>query len=160
MVIALGGTLQRSHLHVANVLNVVVHTSASDKGAIDAAAAYSASPAQKNARIVIGDTLTLEINVAWYAGQSLITGKPGKVSGSGGGGGGGSLFSLLFGVFVGAGLCYLWVNGTEALPKSIKTFVVSRIPGKNVPVLPRYNGFGYSSNGTGSDGFSSVPKKD
>jgi hypothetical protein len=83
MVIALGGTLQRSHLHVANVLNVVVHTSASDKGAIDAAAAYSASPAKKNARIVIGDTLTLEINVAWYAGQSLVTGKPGKVSSRG-----------------------------------------------------------------------------
>jgi hypothetical protein len=156
MVIALGGTLQRSHLHVANVLNVVVHTSESERGAIDAAAAYSASPAKKNTRIVIGDQMTLEINVAWYDGNSLVVGKYRDVSD----GGGGSLFTWLFGVLVGAGLCYAWLSGTAGLPKSIRRFVVSRLPGKEASVLPKYNGLGYGANASGSNGFNGVPKKD
>jgi hypothetical protein len=157
LVVALGGTLQRSHLHVANVLNFILHTSESEKGVIDAAAAYSVSPATKNQRIVIGDKLTLQLNVGWYAGDVLHQASVSKSSSGGGGG----FFTWLFGVLVGAGICYVWLSGTDGLPKSIRTFVVSRLPGKESAVLPKYNGYAFTGAASSNDVFSGgLPKKD
>ena len=94
LVVALSGTLQLSHVHVAHRLNFVLHTapmarylpkqdqdppkigslddaSSIQLGTITSAAAYSVSAVMQNTRLVIGDTLTLHVHPRWYTGSLL-----------------------------------------------------------------------------------------
>jgi hypothetical protein len=136
LMIALAGALQRSHLHVGNRLNVVLHTAKKGSkggGNIESAGAYSVAPASNNARIVIGDDLTFAMDVRWYEGLELPKGKGQVASGSGGGG----FLTWLFGVLVGVGVCLGW------------RWVIGRRSGQSV--LPKYNGYGYGA-GTSQTG--------
>jgi len=140
LIIGLAGQLQRSHLHVANNLNVIVHTGAAPApknkkpslrqvGAVDSATGYSVSPLTRNTRIVIGDELTFEFAVKWFEGQAVVAGSSSN--------GGGVFMPMLFGAIVGFVVCYVLVRGME-LPKSLE-----RIMGSRSDVLPKYNGYGY-----------------
>jgi hypothetical protein len=101
-------------------------------GKIEAAAAYSVAPAERNTRIVIGDELTFVLDVRWYSGLML------PVSGASGSGIG-WLLQVLFGAVVGFGVCYVWVRGFGDRRQS---------------VLPKYNGYGYGiSSSHGGNGF-------
>jgi hypothetical protein len=145
--LALAGTLQLSHLHVGNEMNVLVHTArpknggSKTRGLVDSAAAYSVSAATRNTRVIIGDDLTFVFRVGWYDGTAL----PGArgASGSGGGGGGGTFFACLVSAAVGAGLCYLWLRGMD-VPKSMRAGLgVDHIGMRRETGLPKYNGYGY-----------------
>jgi len=126
LVIALAGELQRSHLHVGNEVNVVVHTDAERR--IEAAAAYSVAPTKRNVRIVIGDDLTFQFDVRWYDGETL----PRKINGNGGG----LLLPLLFGLIVGFGVCYVWIRGFKGVE-------LGRVFKGRGGELPKYNGYAY-----------------
>jgi len=146
LVFALSGTLQKSHLHVANQMNVVLHTSAGPieknakgNGAIDSAVAYSVSPETVNQRIVIGDELTFRMHVNWYTGTKLPNAAASNPSSGRGMG------MLLFGVMIGALLCYVLLRGLQ-MPSAVKGF-----GGGRKEVLPKYNGYGY---GVGMNGHS------
>jgi hypothetical protein len=153
LVLALAGTLQRSHLHVGNQMNIVLHTSlvssapvsrgrgaarsttrkGGSDGKIEAAAAYSVASAERNTRIVIGDTLTFVLDVRWYGDLAL------PLPSSKGGSAAGWLVEVLFGAMVGFGVCYVWVRGFGDRRKS---------------VLPKYNGYAYGvGGGQGGNGF-------
>lgn len=77
LVINLAGKLEKSHLHISTVLNVIFHTSEQYSGSeeapgvIDSATAYSISPLTSSTRIIIGDALPLRFFIRWYAGISL-----------------------------------------------------------------------------------------
>ena len=75
-VFALTGTLQLSHLHISNNLNVLLHAAprATLPGVIDSATAYSVSPNTRNTRTVIGDALPLRMSVRWYPTTNLPSG--------------------------------------------------------------------------------------
>jgi hypothetical protein len=156
MVVALGGTLQRSHLHVANVLNMLLHTNGVEKGVIDAAAAYSVSPATRNQRIVIGDKLTFELAVGWYEGDNL----PGTAAFSSGES---SSWSRLFFQIIGVVMIFVAINLTKThAPEFWKKHVTSRLPSRKDTVLPKYNGYGFDARSNGGEGFSTgmIPKKE
>ncbi|KAL7269028.1 hypothetical protein RUND412_008325 [Rhizina undulata] len=69
---AIAGKLEKSHLHVAPNLNLLLHlaprTSPESPLSIDSGVSYSTSPLQASslARIVIGDPLPLRFRVRWY----------------------------------------------------------------------------------------------
>ncbi|KAK8243316.1 hypothetical protein IWZ00DRAFT_513229 [Phyllosticta capitalensis] len=133
LVIALTGTLQLSHLHVASTLNVLLHTAAatapSSSKQIDvvndkqilAAAAYSTTQrAPPPSRIVIGDALPLQFRVRWYDGPSPPLGS--SSSSSSGGGGCCSPSAVLFYCALSAGaavaVSFAWWRGVE-MPRRI-----------------------------------------
>ena len=76
LVVGLAGTLQLSHLHVGNSLNLLLH--AADRkispGAVDAATSYSISSHSRNVKVTIGDPLTLVFSVRWYPSTTLPPG--------------------------------------------------------------------------------------
>ncbi|KAF2673428.1 hypothetical protein BT63DRAFT_421579 [Microthyrium microscopicum] len=141
LVMALAGTLQRSHLHVATELNLLVHTGGvlkqgkkglvGTKGAIEAAAAYSVRPLVKNTRIVIGDEVTLQFNVHWYEGPALANGSSAS--------GVGALIKLWLLVGVVVGILFVYFIAT----KHPKNSFIGRMLPRNEDVLPKYNGYGY-----------------
>lgn len=155
MVVGLAGQLQSSHLHVANRLNVVIHTGSPATGAakskmktllgtVDSASAYSTSPMTRNARIIIGDELTFEFVVKWFQGPTL----GGDLSGRGS-----TFLPIVFGAIIGFGACWIMVRGVK-LPKSLDRRVGSRSE-----VLPKYNGYGYGIASSGSGSSNGVVRK-
>jgi hypothetical protein len=124
LVFALAGALQKSHLHVAPVLNVAVHhrpalagRNGRDKGGtVEAAGAYSASPARWGKRVVIGDELPLELRVRWFPADGLPPGGAGGSAGQGyaapgGGWGVGFWWELAWMMGIGYVVCYLQIRG-------------------------------------------------
>ncbi|KAK0650887.1 hypothetical protein DIS24_g6333 [Lasiodiplodia hormozganensis] len=137
LIVALTGTLQLSHLHISNHLNVLVHAApkAIAPGTIDAAAAYSVSHASKNTKIVIGDTLSLKLSVRWYPSPTLPSGWAGV--------GGHVYMSTVVYCMLSAGaataVCFAWFRGVE-LPRRLKRYGKDRAIG--VESQRGYNGYG------------------
>ncbi|KAF1813242.1 hypothetical protein P152DRAFT_513504 [Eremomyces bilateralis CBS 781.70] len=137
LLVALTGTLQLSHLHVSNHLNLIVHTAhgalspstspppntntpqrrkGAKDGLITAATAYSSPPFphtdSSNAKLVIGDELTLRFTVRWYGGALPVDGASGtRVSWAG------CLYYLAVGAGFGGGVVFAWLRrGKRAGP--------------------------------------------
>ncbi|KAI9843220.1 MAG: hypothetical protein M1838_002733 [Thelocarpon superellum] len=126
MIFALTGTLQVSHLHVSNNLNLLLHAAprATEPGVIDSATAYSVSHNTRNTRIIIGDALALRMSVRWYPTANLPSGWTGV---------GGHLYmsTLVY--------CALCIGGTFAaclayfraveLPRKLRRYGAERLNG-------------------------------
>ncbi|EON68208.1 hypothetical protein W97_07466 [Coniosporium apollinis CBS 100218] len=145
LIIALGGILQSSHIHVANNLNVLLHAAplALAPGTIEAATAYSVHTLTQHTRIVIGDSLPLRLSVRWYPTTALPSGWTGY---------GGHLYlSTLFycGCSAGAAtlICIAYFRGVE-LPRRLRSYGKERAFGSEGG---RYGGYGYGvANGNGN----------
>lgn len=147
MVVALAGTLQLSHLHIASTLNVLVHAAPKSvaPGTIAAATAYSIAR-EEPARVVIGDSLPLQFSVRWYPNTSLPSGWTGV--------GGHLTFSTVVYCLISAGasaaICLAYFRGIE-LPRRLKSHGKDRLGGVERGALGGYgiaNG-GYSGYGYG-----------
>lgn len=151
MVIALSGTLQLSHLHVSNTLNVLLHAvpKSISPGTIAAATAYSISR-EPPSRIVIGDPLPLRFSVRWYPNTQLPSGWAGY--------GGHITFSTmvycLLSALTATALCIAYYRGV-VLPQRLRSHGKERLGGIERGGL---GGYGISSmNGYGPYG---VGKRD
>jgi hypothetical protein len=146
MVVALAGTLQLSHLHVATSMNVLVHAAPKSvsPGTIAAATAYSISR-EPPTRIVIGDPLPLKFSVRWYPTTQLPSGWTGV--------GGHLTFSTLvycmLSALASAAVCVTYFRGVE-LPRRLKSHGKDRLGGMERGGLGGYglgasggNGYGY-----------------
>lgn len=148
LIIALTGTLQLSHLHISNHLNVLLHAApkATAPGTIDAAIAYSVSHATRNTKIVIGDALPLRLSVRWYPSPVLPSGWAGV--------GGHVYMSTVVYCMLSAGaataVCFAWFRGVE-LPRRLKSHGKDRAIG--VESARGYNGYGYGGGGGGGYGY-------
>jgi hypothetical protein len=161
LIVALSGTLQLSHLHVANELNLLVHTDPvpKAKGRIDSAAAYSISVGTKQTKIIIGDSLPLTFHVRWYKSSYL------PLSTSAHHGFWSTLSYCIFAAGASAAICIAYFRGIE-LPRRLKFHGRDAIGGRNGE-LPKYNGYGYGvgtpppgfGNGNGF-GFAGTGKRD
>jgi hypothetical protein len=160
LIVALTGTLQRSHLHVSSQLNVLLHAgnvANSGPGSIDAATAYSVARGAEHAstRIVPGESLPLKLSVRWYPGTQLPSGWTGV--------GGHVYLSTLMYCLASAGtaaaLCIAWYRGF-VLPRRLKAYAVQRLGG-GLPMTengngahPRFGGgYGYGLPTSGGYGF-------
>ena len=119
LIIALAGTLQLSHLHVGNNLNLLIHAvpKSISAGKIDAATAYSISPHTHNSRVTIGDSLSLAFSVRWYPGTTLPQGWAGY---------GGHLYKSTFlycllSALASAAICVAYFRGVD-LPRRLKRY--------------------------------------
>lgn len=126
LIVALAGTLQLSHLHVGNNLNLLVHAAPKSvsPGTIDAASAYSTSPHIKNSKITIGDSLTLHFSVRWYPGTTLPPGWSGY---------GGHLYKSTFlycllSAGASAAVCVAYFRGVE-LPRRLRRYARDKMNG-------------------------------
>ncbi|KAF2796652.1 hypothetical protein K505DRAFT_323112 [Melanomma pulvis-pyrius CBS 109.77] len=152
LIIALAGTLQLSHLHVGNSLNLLVHAApkSMSPGTIDAAAAYSISPHIKNSKITIGDSLTLQFSVRWYPGTTLPPGWSGY---------GGHLYKSTFlycllSAGASAAVCVAYFRGVE-LPRRLRRYARDKMGAGGAGRFVGGGGGGYGlpvSNG-GSNGW-------
>ncbi|KAF2801386.1 uncharacterized protein BDZ99DRAFT_469711 [Mytilinidion resinicola] len=147
LIMALAGTLQLSHLHISNALNLLVHAApkAIAPGTIDAAAAYSVSAHTRQARVSIGDPLTLQFSVRWYPGTVLPSGWRGM---------GGHLYTstivyCLLSAGASAAICVAYFRGVE-LPRRLRRYARDKAyggggGGYGLPVSNGggYNGYGY-----------------
>ncbi|KAL1641306.1 hypothetical protein SLS58_006208 [Diplodia intermedia] len=147
LIVALTGTLQLSHLHISNHLNMLLHAAPKSvaPGTIDAAAAYSVSHASKNTKIVIGDSLSLKLSVRWYPSPVLPSGWAGV--------GGHVYMSTVVYCMLSAGaataVCFAWFRGVE-LPRRLKRYGKDRAIG--VESQRGYNGYGLGGGGYGYGG--------
>jgi hypothetical protein len=154
---ALSGTLQLSHVHIANELNLLLHTDTSPalKNKIDSAAAYSISPSTKNTKLIIGDPITMTFHVRWYQGSYLPTNNLKGYHGFWS-----TLSYCLFAAGASAALCIVYFRGID-LPRRLRFHGTQRLGGVRDPGLPKYNGYGYgvgqvphaNGNGYGGGGF-------
>ncbi|KAF2261522.1 hypothetical protein CC78DRAFT_521690 [Lojkania enalia] len=153
LIIALAGTLQLSHLHIGNHLNLLVHAAPKSvsPGTVDAASAYSVSSHTRNIRVSIGDALPLQFSVRWYPSTTLPPGWSGY---------GGHVYKSTFlYCFLSAGasaaICVAYFRGVE-LPRRLKRYARDKVPGS------RYGGYGLPvANGGGYGGYGyGVGKKD
>ncbi|KXT07557.1 hypothetical protein AC578_10190 [Pseudocercospora eumusae] len=125
LILALAGTLQLSHLHVATHMNVLVHAvpKSVEPGTIAAAIAYSISR-DPPTRIVIGDSLPLQFSVRWYPNTLLPSGWRGV--------GGHLTFSTMVYCLISAGasaaICLAYFRGVE-LPRRLKSHGKDRLGG-------------------------------
>lgn len=158
LIIALAGTLQLSHLHISNHLNLLVHAAPKSiaPGTIDAAAAYSISAHTKQTRISIGDSLSLHFSVRWYPSTSLPSGWSGV--------GGHVYTSTLVYCALSAGaataVCVAYFRGVE-LPRRLRRYARDKTFGGGGGEA-RFGGYGYrlpQSNGYGGYGYG-IGKKD
>lgn len=147
LVVALAGTLQLSHLHVGNDLNLLVHAKpkSEDPGTIDAATAYSIASHARNARVTIGDSLSLHFSVRWYPSTTLPPGWSGY---------GGHLYKSTFlycllSAGASAAICVAYFRGVE-LPRRLKRYATDRVGRGGGYGLPVANG---RSNGYGGYGY-------
>ncbi|KAF2196474.1 hypothetical protein GQ43DRAFT_405059 [Delitschia confertaspora ATCC 74209] len=150
MIIALAGTLQLSHLHVSNQLNLLVHAKPRSvtPGTIDAAAAYSVSAHTKQTRVSIGDSLTLRFSVRWYPSTTL----PPGWSGMGGHVYMSTLVYCLLSAGAAAAVCIAYFRGIE-LPRRLRRYArdkvgsgmgMGRNGGYGLPTVSEgYTGYGY-----------------
>ncbi|PSN69161.1 hypothetical protein BS50DRAFT_334046 [Corynespora cassiicola Philippines] len=150
LIIALAGTLQYSHLHVGNYLNLLVHAAPKSvaPGTIDAATAYSISSHIRNTKITIGDSLPLSFSVRWYPSTTLPPGWRGY---------GGHIYTSTFVYCIlsagaSAAICVAYFRGVE-LPRRLKRYARDKVQGGrfagNGYGLPVANGGGYGYNGYG-----------
>jgi hypothetical protein len=144
LIIALAGTLQLSHLHIGNYLNLLVHAAPKSvsPGTIDAAAAYSISAHSRNTKVTIGDSLPLQFSVRWYPSTTLPpgwTGYGGHVYMS-------TLIYCLLSAGASAAICVAYFRGVE-LPRRLRRYARDKV-GQG-----RFGGGGYglptSANGVG-----------
>lgn len=114
------------------------------KGVIDAGTAYSVShlAEDKNVRVVIGDSLTLQLSVRWYPTTKL----PGGWRGYGGHIYASTLIYIFLAFCAGAGVAIVYFRGVD-LPKRLKSYGENRFGGAGQE-LPRYSGYGYGVGGT------------
>lgn len=140
LIVALSGTLQLSHLHVGNNLNLLVHQGA-EKGSVDAATAYSVSTHSRNTKITIGDALPLSFSVRWYPATTL----PPGWSGYGGHIYTSTLLYCLLSAGASAAVCVAWFRGVD-LPRRLRRYTTERM-----------NGGGGRFGGTGSGGTYGLP---
>lgn len=151
LIIALAGTLQLSHLHISNHLNMLVHAAPKSiaPGTIDAAAAYSVSAHTRQARVSIGDSLTLQFSVRWYPSTTL----PPGWSGMGGHIYTSTLVYCLLSAGAAAAICVAYFRGVE-LPRRLKRYARDKAfrggndgrfggYGYSLPTANGYNGYGY-----------------
>lgn len=126
LIIALAGTLQLSHLHVGNYLNLLVHAAPKSvsPGTIDAAAAYSISSHTRNTKITIGDTLPLQFSVRWYPSTTL----PPGWSGYGGHVYKSTFLYCLLSAGASAAICIAYFRGVE-LPRRLKRYARDKVQG-------------------------------
>ncbi|KAF2662652.1 hypothetical protein K491DRAFT_686531 [Lophiostoma macrostomum CBS 122681] len=124
LIIALAGTLQLSHLHVGNSLNLLVHATSAPKGGVDAATAYSISAHTRNTKVTIGDALPLQFSVRWYPSTMLPPGWSGY---------GGHLYKSTFlycllSAGASAAVCVAYFRGVE-LPRRLRRYARDKVPG-------------------------------
>ncbi|KZF25429.1 hypothetical protein L228DRAFT_280671 [Xylona heveae TC161] len=160
LIIALTGTLQLSHLHIATNLNILIHAAPRSvaPGTIDAATAYSISHHSRVTRVIIGDPLPLRLSVRWYPNTALPSGWSGV---------GGHLYlSTVVYCLLSAGaavaVCVAYFRGVE-FPRRLRSHGRERLGGGaegfgGSGVGRMYGGYGYGMstvyNGTGtSNGF-------
>ena len=126
LIIALSGTLQLSHLHVGNNLNLLVHASPKHvaPGTVDAATAYSVSSHTLNSKITIGDPLRLVFSVRWYPSTTL----PQGWSGYGGHIYTSTLLYCLLSAGASAAICVAYFRGVD-LPRRLKKYTTERMNG-------------------------------
>lgn len=164
--ISLTGMLQLSHVHIANAINVVMHAAPrrTSPGTIDAATAYSVSPADASraalTKVIIGDPLPLQFSVRWYPDTRL------PPAWRGGGVGGHFYFSTFVYCLISAGvsavICIAYFRGID-LPRRLKSYGQDKLgmgsffgrrdglPLANAGAQPKYNGYGYGvSTGVGN----------
>jgi hypothetical protein len=150
LIIALAGTLQLSHLHVGNSLNLLVHAvpKSISAGKIDAATAYSVSPHTRNSRIAIGDSLALSFSVRWYPGTTL----PPGWSGYGGHVYKSTFLYCLLSAGASAAVCIAYFRGVD-LPRRLRRYARDTMNGGAGARFGGSAGGGYGlpvANGRGS----------
>ncbi|KAF2125023.1 hypothetical protein P153DRAFT_426049 [Dothidotthia symphoricarpi CBS 119687] len=123
LIIALAGTLQLSHLHVGNNLNLLLHAGTTP-GAVDAATAYSVAAHTRSTKITIGDPLPLSFSVRWYPSTTLPRGWAGY---------GGHVYTSTFiycilSAGASAAICVAYFRGVE-LPRRLKRYATDRMNG-------------------------------
>lgn len=169
LIIALAGTLQLSHLHVGNYLNLLVHAAPKSQspGTVDAATAYSVSSHTRNNKITIGDALPLSFSIRWYPSTTL----PPGWSGYGGHIYTSTLIYCLLSAVASAAICVVYFRGVE-LPRRLKRYATDRMnggggrfggggSGYGLPVSNgRSGGSGYGLGGYGYGGGSGIGKRD
>lgn len=148
LIVAVAGTLQLSHLHVGNFLNLLVHAAPKRQspGTVDAATAYSVSSHIRNTKITIGDSLTFSFSVRWYPSTTL----PPGWSGYGGHIYHSTLIYCLLSAVASAAVCVVYFRGVE-LPRRLKRYATERMNGGG----GRFGGTGYGlpvSNGRNGRG--------
>jgi len=158
LIFALSGTLQLSHLHVANKLNMAIHVEPKPSkgggfsaggtgprtGDVISAAAYSTYPTIQQTRVVIGDNLTLQLYPRWYSGIAL----PLSTS-SGHHNFWSTLSYCAFSALVSAAICVVYFRGVD-LPRRLRFHGRERIGGSSRQEgLPKYSGYGYGVAGNG-----------
>ncbi|PVI04554.1 hypothetical protein DM02DRAFT_518492 [Periconia macrospinosa] len=156
LIIALSGTLQRSHLHINTALNLLVHAAPKhiSPGTVDAASAYSisshAASSASNTRVTIGDPLVLTFSVRWYPSTTLPPGWTGY---------GGHVYKSTFlycilSAGASAAICVAYFRGVE-LPRRLKRYARDKL-GAGVGGRLNGGGGGYGlpvSNGGGGRGY-------
>ncbi|KAF1960603.1 hypothetical protein CC80DRAFT_437656 [Byssothecium circinans] len=162
LILALAGTLQLSHLHVGNSLNLLVHAAPKSvsPGTVDAAAAYSVSSHSRNTRVTIGDSLTLEFAVRWYPSTTL----PPGWSGYGGHVYKSTFLYCLLSAGASAAVCIAYFRGVE-LPRRLRRYARDKLNGDAGARLVGGGGYGLPvANGNGARGYGGygygVGKKD
>jgi|TARA_R110002003_G_scaffold172_2_gene14096 hypothetical protein len=126
LIVALSGTLQLSHLHVGNYLNLLVHAGpkSTSPGTVDAATAYSIASHTRNTKITIGDPLPLSFSVRWYPSTTLPPGWSGY---------GGHIYTSTFlycilSAGASAAICIAYFRGVD-LPRRLKRYTTERMNG-------------------------------
>jgi hypothetical protein len=164
LIMALSGTLQLSHVHIANELNLLLHTDPlpTAKGRIDSAAAYSISSSTKATKLIIGDPLPLTFHIRWYKSSYL------PLSSSAHHSFWSTLSYCIFAAGASAAICIVYFRGVD-LPRRLRFHGRDKIGGGRENGLPKYNGYGYgigtpspglsSGNGYGSYGFGNTTGK-
>lgn len=161
MIIALTGTLQLSHLHIANQLNLLLHTAVTTDPASDnegkakknapkghmitSASAYSINPQTQSTRIVIGSSLSLCFNVRWYPSSYLPTG----FTGYGGHIYRSTILYCLLSAGAGAAVMWAWFKGF-VLPRRLKAYVGKEKFGSSGYGLPFSGAGGPYGGGSGT----------
>ncbi|KAI9682706.1 MAG: hypothetical protein M1829_006693 [Trizodia sp. TS-e1964] len=143
LVFALSGQLQRSHMHVAANLNLIMHAAPRSRapGVIDSSIAYSIAPLSRSTKIIIGAALPLRLRVRWYPSNTLPAGWRGV--------GGHLYFSTLVYCLLSAGaaaaVCVAYFRGVE-LPKRLRAYGGEKLSVER----GTYNGYAYGvGNGVG-----------
>ncbi|KAL8751144.1 MAG: hypothetical protein Q9184_006162 [Pyrenodesmia sp. 2 TL-2023] len=131
LIFALAGTLQYSHLHINTRMNVVLHTSPNlvmEEADILAATGYSVpSLSTTSTKIVIGDPLSLQLNVKWYTSPTLPPSTT-QASGLGGHVHFSTVVYCLLSAGVGVAASLAYFRGVE-LPRRIKRYGKDRVGG-------------------------------
>lgn len=124
LIVALSGTLQLSHLHVGNFVNLLVHAApkSTSPGTVDAATAYSVASHTRNTKITIGDPLPLSFSVRWYPSTTL----PPGWSGYGGHIYTSTLIYCMLSALASAAVCVVYFRGVE-LPRRLKRYATDRM---------------------------------